>query len=140
MPKPMPTADQAAKSWASGFGGSAQKWQDGVNAVTSPPGVAAAAASDRYMAGVQASLPKYQANVAKVTLGEWKNACVTKGAGRFMSGAQVGQAKYQAKIAPVLSAIGQIRDGLPPRGDINANIQRMTQMAMGLHQRAQQGF
>lgn len=140
MAKTMPNVTDVANKWKTNFGNAATAWQAGVNAVDQPPGVAAAAAKDRYVAGVNQAADKFARNVANVTLGDWKSACQTKGATRFASGAAAGVNKYQSKMAGVLQAIGQIRDSLPPRGDINANIARMSQMAMQLHQRAQQGF
>jgi hypothetical protein len=140
MAKNMPNASDVAARWQSGFANSGTKWTAGVNSVDRAPGIDAAASKDRYLAGVQANAEKFASNVSRVTLAEWKNACTTKGASRLASGATAGMPKYQAKIGPVLSAIGQIRDGLPPRGDIMTNLTRMQQMALELHNRAQQGW
>lgn len=140
MAKSLPTAAQAAQAWQTGFGNSGTKWQAGINAVTQAPGIAAAAAKDRYVSGVTQNADKFAANVAAVDLGTWKSMSTTKGPSRLASGAQAGAPKYQAKIAGVLQAIGQIRDSLPPRGDIMTNLERSRQMALGLNQRAQQGF
>jgi len=136
----MPSAADAAQRWQQGFTNAGPKWTAGINSVDTAPGVLAAAAKDRYLAGVTGNVDKYAANVSRVTLAEWKSQSTTKGAPRLASGAQVGMPKYQSRIGPVLSAIGQIRDGLPPRGDIMTNLQRAQQMALGLHERAQQGF
>lgn len=140
MAKQMPTAAQAAQSWQQGFGNAGTKWADGINSVSQPPGVAAAAAKDRYIQGVTQNADKFAANVSRVTLADWKNMSITKGQGRLASGAAAGAPKYQAKMGAVLSAIGSIRDSLPPRGDIMANLNRAQQMALQLHQRAQQGW
>lgn len=140
MAKNMPSAADAAGRWQTGFANAGPKWAAGINAVDTAPGVLAAAAKDRYLAGVTSNVDKFAANVSRVTLAEWKNQATSKGQARLASGAQAGQAKYQAKIGPVLSAIGQIRDGLPARGDIMTNLQRAQQMALQLHERAQQGF
>lgn len=140
MAKAMPSASDVAQRWQTGFANAGPRWTAGVNAVDVAPGIAAAAAKDRYLAGVTQNVDKFAANVSRVTLAEWKNLATTKGQARLASGAQAGLPKYQAKIGPVLAAIGQIRDGLPPRGDIMTNLQRMQQMALGLHDRAQQGF
>lgn len=140
MAKNMPNASDVATRWQQGFANAGTKWSAGVNSVDRAPGIDAAASKDRYLAGVQANAEKFAANVSRVTLAEWKNACTTKGAARLASGASAGAPKYQAKIGPVLAAIGQIRDGLPARGDIMTNIERMRQMALQLHERAQQGW
>jgi len=140
MAKAMPSAADVANRWQQGFANAGPKWTAGINAVDRAPGIDAAAARDRYLQGVNANVDKFAANVAKVTLTEWKNAATTKGQSRLASGAQAGAPKYQAKIGPVLQAIGQIRDSLPARGDIMTNLQRAQQLALGLHERAQQGF
>lgn len=140
MAKAMPSAADVAQRWQTGFAGAGTKWAAGINAVDTAPGILAAAAKDRYLAGVQASQDKYATNVAKVDLQTWKTQSVNKGQSRLASGATAGQPKYQAKIGPVLQAIGQIRDSLPARGDIMTNLERSRQMALGLNARAQQGW
>src|SRR5712691_80558 len=131
MGKAMPSAADVAQRWQSGFSNAGTKWEAGINAVDIAPGIAAAAASDRYLAGVNNNVDKFRTNVAKKTLQEWKADSVAKGKPRLASGAQVGAPKYQAKIGPVLNAIGQLRDSMPPRGDIMANLQRVNHMALG---------
>lgn len=140
MAKSMPSAADVAQRWQQGFANAGTKWEAGINSVERAPGIDAAAAKDRYLAGVTNSVDRFAANVSKVTLAEWKNLAVSKGKTRLASGAAAGAPKYQNKIGPVLAAIGQIRDSLPPRGDINTNLQRANAMAMGLHERARQGF
>ncbi len=140
MAKAMPSAADVAQRWQTGFGNAGTKWAAGINAVDRAPGIDAAAAKDRYTAGVLANADKFAVNVARVTLAEWKNVSTTKGQTRLQSGAQAGAPKYQAKIGPVLAAIGQLRDGLPARADIMTNLQRVQIMALGLHERAQQGW
>jgi hypothetical protein len=139
MAKPIATAAAAADAWKTGFSNSGTKWLAGINAVTVAPGIAAAAAKDRYVAGVTANADKFAANVGAITISDWKTMAAA-GQSRLASGATKGATKYQAKIAPVLTAIGQIRDSLPPRGDIMTNLERSRQLALGLNQRAQQGW
>lgn len=139
MAKQMPSAAQAAANWKTGFGNSGTKWLAGINSVTVAPGIAAAAAKDRYVQGVTQNADKFAANVSAVQLGDWKSMAQA-GQGNLAGGATKGANKYQAKIGPVLQAIGQIRDSLPPRGDIMTNLERSRQMALGLNQRAQSGF
>lgn len=140
MAKAMPNAADVAQRWSAGFANAGKKWTDGINAVTVAPGISAAAAKDRYLAGVNASVDKWASGVSRVTLADWKAMATSKGAQRLASGAQAGAPKYQAKIGAVLSAISQIRDGLPPRADINTNLERSRQLALALHERAQQGW
>lgn len=140
MARSMPSAADVAQRWQTGFAGAGAKWTAGVQSVDVAPGVLAAAAKDRYLQGTAQAGDKFASNVSKVSKQDWVNACTTKGASRLASGATAGMPKYQSKIGPVLQAIGQIRDSLPARGDIMTNLQRAQQMALGLHERAQQGF
>src|SRR5260370_2643554 len=110
MAKAMPSAADVAARWQSGFGNSGNKWEAGINAVDVAPGILAAAASDRYLMGVQNGVDKLRANVAKKTLGEWKADAVRKGKGRLPSRPSARPPKYPAKIAPVLATIRDLRD------------------------------
>jgi hypothetical protein len=135
MAKALPNPVDAAQKWATNLGAAATAYTNGVNAVQTAPGQLAAQASDRYIAGIQQSLPKYKANVAAVTLQEWQSAAVNKGAPRLSSGAQVAQPKMQQALTQLFPYIDQVRGTLPPRGDLEANINRS-----GAFQRAMAKF
>ena len=62
--------------------------QDGVNAVTEAPGLRAAAKRAKWAKAVQDSEDKWAANVASVTLDEWKTAFINKGLGRIAAGVE----------------------------------------------------
>ncbi len=134
MAKNMPTAADAAARWQSQFGAAGPRWAQGIEAVTTAPGVAAAAAQDRYLSGVQQSAPKWARNVASVPLATWKAVSIQKGQGRLASGAQAGMAKYQAAIGKVLDAEKSIIAGLPARGTVEQNIQRSSAFQLAMHQ------
>lgn len=134
MAKPIPSAADAAQRWQTGFSGAGAKWQAGIEAVQVAPGQLAAAQQGRYVAGVTQNAGKWATKTAGVSLATWKATSIQKGAGRLASGAQAGMSKYQTAIAPVLSAIGTIVQGLPPRGTVEQNIQRSSQFQMALHQ------
>lgn len=135
----MPTAADAAQRWQTNFGAAGPRWAAGIQAVTTAPGIAAAAAQDRYLAGVTANVGKYASKVAAVPLQTWKDTSVSKGQGRLASGAQAGAPKFQQAIQRVLDAEKSIIAGLPPRGDINANIQRSSAFQLAMHQAFQSG-
>lgn len=139
MARAIPSAATAAAAWQTGFGAAGQKWADGINSVTTAPGVAAAAALPRYLAGVANNGQKWASRTAGVTLADWKAQSIAKGQSRLTSGAQTGMAKYQARIAAVLEAEKSIIAGLPPRGDINQNIARSSQFQLAMHQQFAQG-
>lgn len=134
MARAIPTAAQAAANWQAGFGAAGQKWADGINSVTVAPGTLAAAALPRYLAGVQNNGQKWASRTASITLTDWKSQAIAKGQSRLSSGAQAGMAKYQQRIAAVLDAEKSIIAGLPPRGDVNANIARSSAFQLAMHQ------
>lgn len=134
MAKVMRSAAEAAQKWQQNFGAAGPAWQAGIESVTVPPGQLAAAASDRYLMGVQQNVGKYQRNVAGVSLTQWKAAAAAKGPARLAQGATVGLPKYQAAITRVLDAEKSIIASLPPRGTVEQNIQRSAQFQLQLHQ------
>ena len=134
MAKNIPSAADVADRWKTGFGAAGPRWAAGIDAVTTAPGIAAAAAQDRYVQGVNQSAPKWASRVAAVPLQTWKDTSKSKGQGRLASGAQAGLAKYQAQIARVLDAEKSIVAGLPPRGTVEQNIQRSAAFQMAMHQ------
>lgn len=133
LAKVMASPADAAARWQQNFGAAGPRWAQGIQAVTVPPGQAAAAAVDRYLAGTQAAAPKFARNVAAVPLATWKDVSVSKGQGRLASGAQAGLAKYQAAITRVLDAEKSIIGGLPPRGSVEQNIQRSAEFQRQMH-------
>jgi hypothetical protein len=125
----MPSASDAAASWAQRFGASGPKWTAGVQAVTVAPGALAARAKALWLQNVTAAADRFAANSAKVTLQDWQTATVTKGAPRLASGAAASQAKVEAAFAKLFPAIQAAVNSLPPRGDIEANINRSAMFA-----------
>lgn len=135
----MPTAAEAAQRWAQNFGGSGQRWAQGVQAVTVAPGALAARAKDRYASGTAAAVDRFAANSLKVTLADWQQITVAKGQNRLSSGAQAALPKTEAAFAKVFGWIDQTVRSLPPRGDIEANINRAATFARGMHNLKMQG-
>lgn len=139
MARAMPSAAEAAARWQQQFGASGPRWAAGIEAVTVPPGQAAAAAQDRYMAGVQQNVGKWASRTAAVPLSTWKAVSVQKGQGRLASGATAGAQKYQAAIGRVLDTAKAVIAGLPPRGTVEQNIQRSSQFQLEMHRAFSQG-
>lgn len=123
MAKAMPDPATAAQKWATNLSGASQAYTAGVQAVTQDPGVAAAAASDRYLAGIQANVNKYKTNVV-TGLQNWQAQTVNKGAPRLASGATAAQDKVGTVFGKLFPYINQVRNSLPARGDLEQNIQR----------------
>lgn len=128
----LPTPAAAAAKWSQNLGAATTRYTDGVKAVQTSPGQLAAQASDRYLAGVQANLPKFQTNSAALTLQDWQNAAINKGAPRLASGAQAAQGKIQNVFQNLFPYIEQVRGSLPARGDLEQNIARSAAFQRGM--------
>lgn len=122
------TASAAAAKWQTNLSASTQRITDGVNAVTTAPGLAAARQADVWLANLQASASKWKSKVAAVSLQDWQQAMTTKGVPRIASGAQAAQPKMESFLNKFLPHVYAGKAGLPPRGNLEQNINRMVQM------------
>lgn len=132
MARAMPNAADAAAKWAQNLGAAGTAYTSGVQAVQTAPGQQAAAASDRYIAGVQANVGKFKANVGAVSLADWQNAAVNKGAPRLATGATAAQPKMATVLGQLFPYIEQVRNSLPQRGDLEQNIARSAAFQRGM--------
>lgn len=123
------TPEEIAQRWSSRLAGATDVIQRGVQAVTVSPGQAAARQKDAYVQGVQASSAKWASRVASVSTSDWQQAVISKGLPRVASGATAAQPKMAAFMSRVLPHIESARAGLPPRGNLEANIQRSAAFA-----------
>lgn len=135
----MPSAAEAAAKWATALPAAQQRYIDGVNAVNVSPGQLAARAAPLWAANTAAAQSKFAKNSASVTLQEWQQATATKGAQRLSSGAQAAQSKVEATFSKLFPAIQQAVNSLPPRGDLEANINRSAAFARQMNKYKQQG-
>lgn len=123
----------AAQKWATAMGAAGASYTDGVNRVNTAPGQAAARQVNTYVARVQERAAVWATNVAAVSLQEWQQRTVTKGAPRLGTGASAAQPKFQTFMTSLLqyeqAGLGQ----LPARGDFGANQQRMIAWSNYMH-------
>lgn len=122
----IPTPDAAAAKWAQALGASTPRIQSGVEGVRTPPGQAAARQKQVWAQNVAAAQDKWAARVSSVGLTEWQQAVITKGIPRVASGATAAQPKMQAFMSQLLPYIASGVQALPPRGNLEQNIARMT--------------
>lgn len=107
----------------------------GVRAVQVAPGQLAAQHADKYLAGVQASVAKWQRNVAAMSLTDWQNVAVTKGAPRLGSGIQAAKPKIQAfwnRFLPYLQQVQANVNGMAST-TFDQRIAKMVANATQLH-------
>lgn len=123
-----------AQTWAQNLAGANARMQAGAQAVTTPPGQAAAAQQAVWLANVTASAPLWAQKVSAVTLPQWQQAYITKGLPRVATGAQAAQASFATTLGKILTAERAIVAGLPARGNLQANIARATAFMQAMAQ------
>lgn len=130
---PLPSPSQFAKNWRSGMANSGEKLKAGVQAVTEAPTAKAARRIDAMVAGIQraAADGSIQRGLERVTLEDWKQAMLQKGAGRVAAGAAAAEgtvADFAGEFLPHLQA-GMNKLQNMPRGDLETNLARANEMA-----------
>lgn len=128
----MLTAAQVTDKWLASMSRASDNYKAGVQSVSESPTQKAAAAADRYVAGVARAVEtgKFQNSLQRITLPQWQQAAIVKGAPRLGPGASASKEKMQSAMTKLLPYIAQGVSQLPPRGDLNQNIARATQMMM----------
>ena len=121
-----------AQQWASRLGASSQRITDGVNAVTVAPGQAAARQKQVWVQNVQASADKWASRTSQVSLGDWQQAMIQKGAPRVGAGATAAVPKFATFMGQLLPHIDSVKATLPARGNLDANIARMVAFTQGM--------
>lgn len=92
----------ATQKWVTNLGAATDQMTRGAQAVTVAPGQKAAAAADKWLQKLNASKPKFIANVQAVSLQSWQNSYINIGIPRVSQGAQAKQAKFQAFMSDFL--------------------------------------
>ena len=124
------TPAQAATNWQSGMANSSAKLIAGVQAVTEAPSTKAIEAIPRMVQGIQAAAAsgKIAAGLGRVSLQSWQKSMIDKGAPRVAAGATAAKPKVQNFFQQFLPFLATGVSQLPPRGDVNQNIQRAVSM------------
>lgn len=126
------SAADIAAAWAAGLQRSGDKITAGVQSTTVAPGQAAARQKQVWLANTQAAADKWAKNTAAVTLQDWQEAMTSKGIPRIAAGATAAVPRFAAFMGNLLPHIERTKAGLPARGDLEANINRMTQFVRGM--------
>lgn len=131
----MKTAQQALQNWQNASSRAQSAWTQGIQSTNKDQAALAAAAQPRWLSGVQdaAANNRFANGVTRRGTGYWKSQSEAK-AGNYGTGYTAGGANFSSAIGKILSAEANIVQGLPARGDFNANVQRMVQNATQLHQ------
>lgn len=128
------TAQQIGAKWRAKFAASTEAYKDGVTKTDKDPIQLAIAAAPRWLQGVQeaAANGSFEKGLGRTNKQQWQQACVEKGANAIATAAKMGElnvVKAEQEIGPMRA---QIVAGLPPRGTLEQNKQRMLQMVDGM--------
>jgi hypothetical protein len=126
------TATAATANWVSGSTAKAQKWVTNTLAPKVLFTTAAIANAGEWLAKIQqvgtagyiAGMTRANGNLTQIA-----NNIQTNGAAAYSSGVTNKQYKTAAAFNGLIPAIQQIAAGLPPRGNLQQNLTRMTQQA-----------
>ncbi len=128
----MISATEAAEKHARRTIGAVEDYKKGVARVTDSPTAKAAASKTKWLAGIQqaAEKGKFEAGLRRVTLDEWKQKTLNKGAGRIPAGVNESKPKTEAFFKDFLPhvAAGQAKLAGMSSNTLEDNIARMVEM------------
>lgn len=126
---PKLTAQQARDKYRSGVQGGASAYQAGINSVKTAPSQKAIAQKAKmvtnWMNAVNSG--KWEEKMGEVTLTQWQQASVNKGAQNYTASAEGASSKWGAWATDAFPVIAQIQaevDAMPSTS-LQDNIQRM---------------
>lgn len=133
------TASEYATKWANRLSGATEDIRRGISRVSEAPGVKAAAAKELMKQKLLQSLDDgtWAAQVAGVSLEDWKKAAAGKGVDRIASGVNAAKDKQVQMAERLLTAVDAsvAEANQTPRGDLEQNITRMTAFVRGMAKR-----
>lgn len=106
----------ATAKWLQNISAATDRMTAGANRVQKAPGLAAAAAADKWLQRVTASKAKFIARVGSVTLQSWQQSYINVGIPRVAQGAAAKQNKvlaFQTEFLPYLARGLQTIDAMP---------------------------
>lgn len=130
----MKTAAQAAANWTQSAGRAATAFTEGVQSTTKDQAALAVAQQATLVANFNQAVNsgRWAAGVQRRGTAYWKQQTVAKAA-NFSQGFTAGASNFQSAIGKVIAAEQGIVGSLPPRGDINQNLQRANAFALAMH-------
>ncbi len=125
------------EKWARNTQNARPDYEAGVRRVTEAPGVKAAQAKDKLIQGFMESVQsgRWEANVASVSLNDWQDKAINKGAARLSDGVQgaVGKVEEIARVnlANIEAATEKVRR--MPSTTFQDRVRRMVAYAEDMH-------
>ena len=132
-------ATEYAEKWSRRLAGSTEDIRKGIEKVSEAPGIKAARQKDLMKQKLMASIDDgtWAAQVAGVSLEDWKSAAIKKGVNRIAAGVEQAKPKQVVMAEKLLAAVDAsvAEANQTPRGDLEANINRMTSFVRGMAKR-----
>jgi hypothetical protein len=124
------TPSSNAQKWKNRLSAATPDIQAGIQAVNSAPGAAAARQKSAWQANVVAAADKWERNVGRVSLEQWKQAALD-GVGRIAQGANSKVGKMEAFLTEFQPHLERTQQALAamPRGNLEQNLGRMLENA-----------
>jgi|GEM_PF-823726 len=123
-------ADQFYQLWKSRLDASVDRIRAGVEALTENPCEKAAAAQDKWVAGVQeaANSGRWAASLRSVTLAQWKQAMIEKGVPRIAQGTTAAEPIVKDFATQLIDHLNRILPDIEamPKITLEDSINRMT--------------
>lgn len=130
----MKTAAQAAQNWQNAAPRAQADYISGVQSTTKDQAALAVAQQTALLNNFTQSVTsgRWAAGVTRRGTAYWKQQTEAK-ANNYTQGYTAGAGNYNAAAQKVMAAIAQGVANLPPRGDINQNLQRVQSLDLYLH-------
>lgn len=114
------TADDVANKWSTNLGNAQTEMQAGVARVRVAPGVAAAAAKQKWVAQMTSTQTqnKWEQNVRAVSLGAWQQSMNDLGIQRAAAGAQAKKQKMVNAMTKLLPFIDNLQGTVKAMPDV----------------------
>jgi len=127
-------AQQAAQNWTNSAGRAATAFSEGVQSTTKDQAALAVAQQATLLNNFTAAVSsgRWAAGVTRRGTAYWKSQTIAKAA-NYSTGFTAGASNFASAIQKIISAEQGIVSALPPRGDINQNLQRANAFALAMH-------
>lgn len=129
----MLSVQQIADKWGTKSGGASGDYKNGIQGVQTAPGQQAVAAQGTMVSKWNESVSsgRWASRTGSVSLEEWKQKAMGKGAANYGNGIAAGKSKYQAAVAYYQPYYQQIKEGVKqfPRDGAGGSMARV-QFAM----------
>lgn len=130
----MKTAAQAAQNWVNSSGRAQTAFVEGVQSSQKDQAALAVAGEARLVQGFNEAVTsgRWRQGVLRGGTTYWKQQTEKKAA-NYGVGYAAGAQAQAAAIQKIMQAVATGVANLPPRGDVNQNIQRSASLALYLH-------